>query len=135
MVKNVQLKIILIFTILTTILITGISLYFLTYLQDINIQVLNDQSQEIITNQNKIEQGTLLTIYAIFGFCLISVVISVFVTAKVTNPINKLITSAKRIAAGEEVEIKKIEQQEDKQVNELVDAFRTYDYRIKGKFK
>ena len=125
MVKNVQLKIILIFTVLAIILITGISTYFLHQLQDINSQIVQEANKDQLANETKdiVKQGTWFMIYAIVGFCLIATVVSVFITAKVTRPINKLISSAKRIAAGEEVEIKKVGQKEDKQVNELVDAF------------
>ncbi len=125
MVKNVQLKIILIFTILAIILITGISTYFLHQLQDINSQIVQEANKEELVNETRgiVKQGTWFMIFAIVGFCLIATAVSVFITAKVTKPINKLISSAKRIAAGEEVEIKKVAQKEDKQVNELVDAF------------
>ena len=125
MVKNVQLKIILIFTVLTILLITGISTYFLHQLQDINSQIVQEANKEQLASETSdiVKQGTWFMIYAIVGFCLIATVVFGFITAKVTKPINKLISSAKRIAAGEEVEIKKVGQKEDKQVNELVDAF------------
>lgn len=125
MVKNVQLKIILIFTVLTIVLITGISAYFLHQLQDINAQIVQEANKEQLASETSdiVKQGTWFMIYAIVGFCLIATVVFGFITAKVTKPINKLISSAKRIAAGEEVEIKKVGQKEDKQVNELVDAF------------
>ena len=125
MVKNVQLKIILIFTILTIIITTGTSIYFLLHLQQINTQIINIENQEQLKSQvqNAMNHGGFITIYAIWGFSFISIAISIFITKKVTNPINKLITSAKRIAAGEEVEIKTLGKKEDKQVDELVDAF------------
>ena len=125
MVKNVQLKIILIFTVLTIVLITGISAYFLHQLQDINAQIVQEANKDQLASETSdiVKQGTWFMIYAIVGFCLIATVVFGFITAKVTKPINKLISSAKRIAAGEEVEIKKVGQKEDKQVNELVDAF------------
>jgi two-component system sensor histidine kinase VicK len=121
MVKNVQLKMILIFTILATILITGIGMYFLVNLQNINNQIIAVENQEEVVSQisNVISQGTGIVAYTIFAFALVSICVAIFVTAKVTYPINKLISSAKKIAAGEEVEIKEIGEKD----NELVDAF------------
>ncbi|MBO5479117.1 MAG: PAS domain-containing protein [Clostridia bacterium] len=106
MVKNVQLKIILIFTIITIILLTGVSLYFLHNVQNINTQIALLENKIELANQTKnlIEQGTLLTICSIAIFCFIVILIA-FITAKVTTPMNKLISSAKRIAENEEGEI------------------------------
>lgn len=125
MIKNIQLKIILIFTIITVILITGFSLYFLTNLQEIHTQMSAIENTEQLLNNTKqiIDKGTIFTIFSIFAFCVIATVIAIFITKKVTNPINKLISSAKRIAAGEEVEIKQSAKKEDKEVGELVGAF------------
>lgn len=143
MVKNVQLKTILIFAIITTILITGLSVYFLMHLQKIDaslttqIATQSEEVQDVVSyTKEAIENGRLLFIYAIFAFLLIAIAIAVFVTTKVTKPINKLITSAKKIAAGEEVKIEKSSNgKEDKEINELVDAFRVNDNRVKRKFK
>ncbi len=124
MVKNVQIKIILIFTIITTVLITGLSIYFLLNLQNINIKLTTQSIQEVIDYTNTfIANGKILTIYAIFAFLLIAIVIAIFITKKVTKPINKLISSAKKIAAGEEIQIGKDIETQDKEVNEIVDAF------------
>ena len=124
MVKNVQIKIILIFTIITTVLITGLSIYFFFFLQNINIKLTTQPIQEVIDYTNTfIANGKILTIYAIFAFLLIAIVIAIFITKKVTKPINKLISSAKKIAAGEEIQIGKDIETQDKEVNEIVDAF------------
>ena len=125
MIKNIQLKIILIFTIITVILITGFSVYFLNNLQNIRTQASAIENAEQLVNSTKqvIDKGIIFTIFAIVAFCIIATVIAIFITKKVTNPINKLISSAKRIAAGEEVEIKQITKKEDKEVSELVGAF------------
>ena len=125
MIKNIQLKIILIFTIITVILITGFTVYFLTNLQNIHTQASAIENAEQLVNSTKqvIDKGIIFTIFAIVAFCIIATVIAIFITKKVTNPINKLISSAKRIAAGEEVEIKQITKKEDKEVSELVGAF------------
>ena len=105
MVKNVQLKIILIFTVLTILLITGISTYFLHQLQDINSQIVQEANKEQLASETSdiVKQGTWFMIYAIVGFCLIATVVFGFITAKVTKHINKLISSSNSIAAGEEV--------------------------------
>lgn len=125
MIKNIQLKIILIFTIITVILITGFSLYFLTNLQEIHTQASTIQNAEQLINSTKqiIDKGSLLAIVSIIAFCIIAAIIAIFITKKVTNPINRLISSAKRIAAGEEVEIKQSTKKEEKEVSELVGAF------------
>lgn len=143
MVKNVQLKTILIFAIITTILITGLSVYFLMHLQEIDASLTEQVSaqsgevQDVVTyTKEAIENGRLLFIYAIFAFLLIAVAVAVFVTTKVTKPINKLITTAKRIAAGEEVKIERnTNRKEDKEVNELVDAFGLMTTELKENLK
>lgn len=125
MIKNIQLKIILIFTIITIILITGFSLYFLTNLQKIHTQASTIENIEPLLNSIKqiIDKGTIFTILAICLFCVISIIISIFIKKKFTNPINKLISNAKRIVAGEEVEIKQNAKKGEKEVSELVGAF------------
>ena len=125
MIKNIQLKIILIFTIITIILITGFSLYFLTNLQKIHTQASTIENVEPLLNSTKqiIDKGTVYTIVGICLFCVISIIISIVIKKKFTNPINKLISNAKRIAAGEEVEIKQSAKKEEKEVSELVGAF------------
>lgn len=125
MIKNIQLKIILIFTIITIILITGFSLYFLTNLQKIHTQASTIENVEPLLNSTKqiIDKGTVYTIVGICLFCVISIIISIVIKKKFTNPINKLISNAKRIAAGEEVEIRQSAKKGEKEVSELVGAF------------
>ena len=125
MIKNIQLKIILIFTIITVILIISFSLYFLLNLQDIHTQASTIQNADQLINTTKqiIDKGIIFTVFAIFAFCAIAIVVAIFITKKITNPINRLISSAKRIAAGEEVEIKQTTKKGEKEVSELVGAF------------
>ena len=106
MVKNVQLKIILIFAIIATVLLVGISTYFLVNLRDINNFLLTQNSdiqQATSKIAETINQGGLLSIYLVFAFLVISIVIAIFVVTKITIPMNRLIDSARKIATGEEV--------------------------------
>lgn len=106
MVKNVQLKIILIFAVIATFLLVGISTYFLVNLNNINSILLTqnfDIQQATSKIADTISQGGLLSIYLVFAFLVISVVIAIFVVTKITIPMNRLIDSARKIATGEEV--------------------------------
>lgn len=118
MIKNVQLKIILILTIIAIITIGGIGAYFLMNLQIIvainDLEVIKSNVSSLISN------GKMLAIYAVFAFIVIAIGIAIFVVTKITMPINRLIDSAKKVATGEETKMKK--KKNTKEVDEIVGA-------------
>ena len=112
MFKNIQIKIVVIFTIIGIAIISGLGLFFINELNSVNTaissegitlgQVTNDINN--ISNQTKIVFGICVGVYA-----LISILLGIFLSKVVIYPINKLIKSAEKIASGEEVSIAKTE--------------------------
>lgn len=123
MLKNIQLKIILIFTILGIALIAGFGIFYFINLQSINVEILDKTPEEvefyqnIITNQ--MQNIRLITAILVGVYGIISIIISVFVSKVILDPISRLIDRAPRIAAGEDINIDDGSMQKD----ELTNAF------------
>lgn len=128
MLKNLQLKIILIFSILGILLIGSIGVIFIHNLSQINIEAITQNYQEIEQYQKlilgQIQNVRLITIILISVFGLISIIIGIFVSKAILDPITKLIDSAPKIAAGEKVNIENNDEgKKRKEVDELTGAF------------
>ena len=121
MIKNVQLKIIIILTIIGIAIIAGVGGYFLINLQTIylNIPSINNINAIQSDLSNMINKGMWLSIYSGFAFLVIAIGIGIYVITKITMPINRLIDSARKVATGEET---KIEEQRPKEVDGIADA-------------
>ena len=123
MLKNIQLKIILIFTILGIALIAGFGIFYYLNLQSINVEILDRTPEEVEFYQNVIknqmENIRQITIILVGVYGIISMVISVFVSKVILDPISRLIDRAPRIAAGEDINIDDGSNQKD----ELTNAF------------
>lgn len=125
MLKNVQLKIILIFSILGVILISSMGLIFVFNLKSINpnevIQNVEEIESIVLSQINNIK---LITIILISVFGLISILIGIFVTKVILEPISRLIDSAPKIAAGEDININNNKEGKKKsEVDEISSAF------------
>ena len=120
MLKNVQLKIILIFSILGIILILGMGSLFMMTLRNISVEV--GEYQALIETQLHNIEITTIILSSVFG--LISILIAIFVAKVILDPISRLIDSAPRIAAGENVSIQENKDSKKKtEVDELTNAF------------
>ncbi len=120
MLKNVQLKIILIFSILGIVLIWGMGSLFMITLQNISVEV--GEYQALIETQVHNIEITTIILSSVFG--LISILVAIFVTKVILDPISRLIDSAPRIAAGENVSIQENKDSKKKtEVDELTNAF------------
>lgn len=131
MLKNVQLKIILILTIISVILIAGIGAYFIISLQATYTNIASINNIETIQSNisDILNHGTMLVIYALFAIIVIAIGIAVFVITKITMPINRLIDSARKVATGEE---SKIDQNKNaKEVDEIAGAIGMMTTEIK----
>lgn len=122
MLKNVQLKIILILTIISVILIAGIGSYFIINLHTTYIKIASINNIETIQNNilDILNHGTMLVVYALFAIIVIAIGIAVFVITKITMPINRLIDSAKKVAVGEEINVN--QNKNAKEVDEIAGA-------------
>ncbi len=122
MIKNVQLKIIIILTIIGIAIIAGIGGYFLINLQTIYLSIPSVNNIEILQSNlsNVISKGTWILGYALFGFLVIAIGIAIYVITKIALPINRLIDSARKVATGEETKIE--EAKKTKEVDGIADA-------------
>jgi len=122
MLKNIQLKIILIFFIIGLIIILGLGTFFSTMLIQTGNAYNIPEEYEIIINQANNLKNIILIVLAIYG--VISILVGIFITKSILNPITKLIESAPKIAAGEDIEINKATDGKKKtEVDELTNAF------------
>ena len=136
MIKNVQLKIILIFSILGIILIGGIGIAFVYNLQNIDLGILAQNEEELIKYQEliatQVHDIKVITIILISVYGLISILIGIFVAKVILDPIAKLIDSAPKIAAGESLEL---ENGKKTNVDDLTGAFNLMTNELRENLK
>ncbi len=136
MIKNVQLKIILIFSILGIILIGGIGIAFIYNLQNIDLGILAQNEEELIKYQEliatQVHDIKVITIILISVYGLISILIGIFVAKVILDPIAKLIDSAPKIAAGESLEL---ENGKKTNVDDLTGAFNLMTNELRENLK
>lgn len=118
MVKNIQFKIILIFTILGIIIITILGCIQIHQLLEIAQEV------EIINLEKNINNAILCTMLTILIFCIATILIGTIVLKSIILPISNFIKSAEIIATGENANIQYLtNENEEKEVKDLVNAF------------
>ena len=136
MIKNVQLKIILIFSILGIILIGGIGIAFIYNLQNIDLGILAQNEEELVKYQElmatQVHNIKLITIILISVYGFISILIGIFVAKVILDPIAKLIDSAPKIAAGESLEL---ENGKKTNVDDLTGAFNLMTNELRENLK
>ena len=136
MIKNVQLKIILIFSILGIILIGGIGIAFIYNLQNIDLGILAQNEEELIKYQElmatQVHNIKLITIILISVYGFISILIGIFVAKVILDPIAKLIDSAPKIAAGESLGL---ENGKKTNVDDLTGAFNLMTNELRENLK
>lgn len=136
MIKNVQLKIILIFSILGIILIGGIGIAFIYNLQNIDLGLLAQNEGELIKYQELISTQVhdikVITIILISVYGFISILIGIFVAKVILDPIAKLIDSAPKIAAGESLGL---ENGKKTNVDDLTGAFNLMTNELRENLK
>ena len=136
MFKNIQIKIVVIFTIIGIAIISGLGLFFITELNSVNTAISSEgiTLEQVASDINNISNQTKI----VFGICvgvyvLISVLLGIFLSKVVIYPINRLIKSAEKIASGEEVSIAGTENKDGYDVNGLVNAFDMMTSELKDK--
>ena len=136
MIKNVQLKIILIFSILGIILIGGIGIAFIYNLQNIDLGILAQNEEELIKYQEliatQVHDIKVITIILISVYGFISILIGIFVAKVILDPIAKLIDSAPKIAAGESLGL---ENGKKTNVDDLTGAFNLMTNELRENLK
>ena len=117
MIRNVQLKIILIFGIIGIVIISSIGAFYGMSLKQISeAQNYTEIIQKQITNIKYI------TIIAVALYGVITILVGIFISKVIIKPITKLITEAPKIALNENTN-KNIEAKRKNGVDELTNAF------------
>ncbi len=140
MIKNVQLKIILLFSILGILMISTMSAIFISYLQNINLSSIVQEPEQLQNIEelfySQIENIKLVSIILISVFGLICILIGIFVAKVVVDPITKLINRVPKITAGENVMLDYIEENKKKnQTDELTNAFNIMTQELQENLK
>ncbi len=119
MFKSIQVKIILIIMALAIIMLLGYGFISINEIESLRATIENEDIIEQTITKNRILIATM-----IITFMMISVVIIWFTSKEITRPMYKLISNAKRVADGEETQIKVAKQEEARtEIDELGDAF------------
>lgn len=127
MFKSVQVKIILIIAVLAIIMFIIPGYIYINQLANLE---LNGSAEPLI---QAIQKGNFVFSILVTVFIVICLLIIMFTSKTIMNPIKKLINSAKKIAEGAEIEeIKYIEEKKTKtEIDELVSAFNSMTSRVK----
>lgn len=138
MLKNVQLKIILIFSILGIVLIGGLGSIFIYDLQNINTETIMQGEQAIQEYQvlisTQVQNMKMITIILLSVFGLISILIGVFVAKVILDPITKLIDSAPITTKDEKNKGQEnVEGKRKTEVDELTGAFQRITKELEEK--
>ena len=130
--RNLQIKVVLIFSILGILLIAGLGLNYIVMLKQLeNISVNNIEMLDMINNQ--INQTKIILAVSTSVYVIISVLLGFFISRALVSPMKKLIKSAEKIASGENIEIEKAEKV-DNEVGDLTNAFSIMTTELKQKF-
>lgn len=135
MLKNVQLKIILIFSILGIVLMSGIGVIYAYNLQNVNISLVAQTEEQVMAYQElikmQIQNVKVITIILITVYGFISILIGIFVSKVILDPISRLIDSAPKMANGENSNT----ENSKKNVDELTNAFNLMTNELKENLK
>ena len=135
MLKSVQIKIVLIFTIIGILMIGVQGILFTVELGQIQSAVANngDISQVI---EQEMMRTRLLSIILLVTFTIISVLVGIFVAKVIIGPIVKLTKNAENIAKGGKYQIKYLEDGKSvTEVDELTKAFNMMHTELNGNLK
>ena len=116
--KKLQNKILLIFFIIGTIIIIGMGAFFAGIIGE-NQEFIG--ASEYVTSQDLINitdaqmnQAKILILGTILVFSCIVFLISLYITKTIVKPINSMLTNAKRVANGENVELVRVNSKKKK---------------------
>ena len=125
MIKNIQLKIVLIFFILGMFIIIGLGLFFTNSLETIDTVINSTEVTDIIVNQVNHIKVVLMVSLVILG--IISIIVGIFLSKTVVKPIDKLIKNAEKLTSTEENKHAK----NKNEIDNLADAFEEMTTKLK----
>ena len=111
MVKNIQLKIMVILLITGAIIISGLGIFYSIYLNELNTQIIQQTLDETSINQAFIqsqEQIKMLTIYTIIAFIIITFIASFFLSKLMISSMTKQMNKIKKLDKGEDINMKAV---------------------------
>lgn len=117
MIKNIQLKIVLIFFILGMFTIIGLGFFFTNSLEAINLAINTAEVTDVINiNINNVK---LILMISLLVLGVISIIVGIFLSKTVVKPIDKLIKNAEKLTSKEKIE--KIRSKNE--IDNLADTF------------
>ncbi len=124
MLRNIQVKVILIYTVLGMLLIATLGGFYIVQLANISEYTTTERTQPEyqIQIQQQIENAKVTTISAVAIFGGISIILGIWVSKAFISPITKLMKNVPRIGQGKN----------KTEVDELADAFGIMKKEIKG---
>lgn len=124
MLRNIQIKIVLIFLILGVAIIGVMGYANYMNLQSIITNSISSVDEYRTIIQAYQEQYKIMTMLTMLIFAFVGLLVGIFVTQRVIAPISRLISNAKKITSGEEIEAKGLEKaKRQSEVDDLVNAF------------
>ncbi len=119
MFKTIQIKIILVFLLASIIIGSGLAMFYLETIEQLNVQISNNQINSLEQVQQSLtqisQQTKLISIIAFVLILIVVIAISIVLSKFVIYPINKLIKSAEKIT------------EEDKKIKKSKFKSETYD--------
>lgn len=132
MLRNIQIKIIVMFMFVGIAIIGILGYCFIGQLNNILIDIKDLQTQEILTQEIQITRE--LVTYSALAFIGIAIVIGFFSTRFIMKPILGLIKNAEKVLAGEDVDIKFLpDGKKNNEIDNLVEAFSIMNAELKEK--
>ncbi len=123
MLKNVQFKIILLFSILGICLILGMGILGIVNMKEIlSEQVMAQNVIQASQIEMQINNIGMITIILLLLYGIASIIISLFMSQSILKPLSKMIKAAPNIIEGEEKQNKK-DIKKKKEVDEITNAF------------
>ena len=136
MLRNIQIKIVLIFAVTGILILSLLGAVVIFNLQKMDVLLAEHaistiEEWQTVINQN-INQMKYTILIAISVFAVICIVIGIFVSKSMISPLTKLIQGAQDVAEGRNVDLKDIEKNKKKNdVDELVSAFGVMNNELK----
>ncbi len=135
MLRNIQVKIVFVFTLLGISIITLLGLLFIDKLGDLNEKVNNPNISpteiSILINDEILETRNIV-IYSLGIFGIASVIFGWIIAKLVVSPISKIIKSAEKVSNGKSMDIKYLGDGRKKtEIDDLVDAFGLMNNELK----
>lgn len=133
MLKNIQIKIILAFSIIGLIVITAFGLTYIYNLENTKLQIHDNMESSELKNllNSQIYESKIIMIIFIIVFLFFMVLMGIIVAKVVISPISELIKSAERATKSERKKYLNNGNKKKNEINDLVSAFDSMNNELK----